>query len=113
MQIEFRIQGPTGVARPQGSFNAAKVDQIRGEFAAWLEANPEMRNVVVDLADVDMVDSAGLGALIALLKRVDARGGDLKLAGLSSRVRMVFEITRTHRIFDILDTVDEALAASK
>jgi anti-anti-sigma regulatory factor len=35
----------------------------------------------------------------------------LKLAGLSRRVRMVFEVTRTHRVFDIHPSVREAMAS--
>lgn len=111
MDMKFNLHGQTAVATLSGSLNAVHVDRIRNEFKSWYDANPEVRDMVLDFTGVDMVDSAGLGALIALLKHVGARGGDLKLVGLSRRVRMVFEITRTHRIFDILDTVDEGLAA--
>ena len=110
MQMDFNVQGKTGVATLRGGLNAVHVDRFRTEFKSWYDANPEVKNMVLDFSEVDMVDSAGLGALIAVLKHVQAREGDLRLAGLSRRVRMVFEITRTHRIFDIVDTVDEALA---
>jgi anti-sigma B factor antagonist len=60
-----------------------------------------------------MIDSAGLGLLIALLKHVGGRGGDLKLSALPKRVRLVFEITRTHRIFEIHDSLEEAILSAK
>ena len=63
------------------------------------------------MAGVDFLDSAGLGSLIALLKRVSERGGDMKIAGLQKKVRMVFEITRAFKVFDIFDNPDEALKA--
>jgi anti-sigma B factor antagonist len=55
------------------------------------------------------MDSAGLGTLIAVLKRITERGGDMKIACLQKKPRMVFEITRAYKVFEIYDTVDEAL----
>jgi len=49
----------------------------------------------------------------ALLKRVADRGGGLKLCRIQNKVRLVFEITRAHRVFEILDTPDEAVKAFK
>jgi anti-sigma B factor antagonist len=111
MQMEFTKQDGVGIVTLTGTLNAAQVDRLRNECKNWVDANPDVINLVGDLSGVDLVDSAGLGALIALLKHVDGRGGDLKLCGLNARVRMVFEITRTHMVFDILDTVDEAIGA--
>jgi anti-sigma B factor antagonist len=42
---------------------------------------------------------------------VNAKGGDLKLCGMSKQVRGVFELVRLHRIFDILGTTEEAVRA--
>lgn len=109
MQSEFSKKNTTGIAALSGGLNAVNVDQFRQEFKTWYENNPELKNVILDFSDVDMVDSAGLGVLIGLLKLVSERDGDLKLVGLSKRVRLVFQITRTQRIFTILDTMDEAL----
>ena len=68
---------------------------------------------VVDLASVEQIDSAGLGCLVAALKRTSEAGGDLKIARLQKRPRLVFEITRSHRVFEIFDSVEEAMGAAK
>jgi anti-sigma B factor antagonist len=44
---------------------------------------------------------------------VNAKGGDVKLCGMSKQVRAVFELTRMHRIFDIFGTREEAVDAFK
>lgn len=95
-----------------GELNAVRVDDLRNQFKSWFQANPAVQNVVMDLQGLTMIDSAGLGVLIALLKMVGERGGDLRLSGMQKRVRLVFEITRTHRIFEIFDTAEEAVAAA-
>lgn len=111
MQADFSTQDSTGILTLSGDLNAVHVDVLRQKFKEWHQANTSVKNVVVDMGGVAMVDSAGLGVLIALLKQVAERGGDLRLANIQKRVRMVFEITRTHRLFDIFDSVEEALNA--
>jgi anti-sigma B factor antagonist len=67
--------------------------------------------VVFDLSQLEFVDSSGLGAFLSCLRHVQAKGGDLKLCGLSQQVRMLFELVRMHRIFHIFDTCEAAIAA--
>ena len=100
-----------GVVRVDGSLTAATVDAFREQLADWQDRERDVRNFVVDLEAVDFMDSAGLGTLIAALKRVTERGGDMKLACLQKKPRMVFEITRAHKVFEIYPSVDDALRA--
>jgi anti-sigma B factor antagonist len=68
-------------------------------------------NIIVDLSTSNFVDSSFLGALVAGLKKATMRSGDLKIVGLQSPVRAMFELTRLYRIFDIFDNQDEAIAS--
>ncbi|MEI8241726.1 MAG: STAS domain-containing protein [bacterium] len=111
MAATFQTRDGAGVVVLTGALTAAGVDSFREQFTSWWQSQPGLRNVVVDLAGVDFLDSSGLGTLIALLKRVSERGGDLKIAGLQKKVRMVFEITRAFKIFEIFDNADEAVKA--
>jgi len=94
-----------------GALTSAGVDSFREQFVSWWQGVPGVRNVIVDLTNVDFLDSSGLGSLIALLKRISDRGGDMKIVGLQKKVRMIFEITRAYKIFDIFDNTDEAIKA--
>lgn len=71
------------------------------------------RNIVIDLSEVRFVDSSGLGVLVSGFKNASARNGSLNLCGLQQQVRSMFELTRLHRVFDIFQTREEALAAIK
>jgi anti-sigma B factor antagonist len=54
------------------------------------------------------------GRFISCLRKLNAKGGDLKLCRMSKQVRAVFELVRMHRIFDIFDifgTREEAVRA--
>lgn len=98
-----------GVIQVSHTLTAATVDTFREQLTSWQAAEPDVKNFVIDLKQVDFMDSAGLGTLIAVLKRITERGGDMKIACLQKKPRMVFEITRAYKVFEIYDTVDEAL----
>jgi anti-sigma B factor antagonist len=66
--------------------------------------------LVVDLADVSYIDSAGLAALIQAMQKVEGYGGKLMLAGLQETVRSIFELSRLDQVFQIFPDVDAALA---
>ncbi len=85
--------------------------EISGKLKEDLLAKVEEgnKNIIVDLSSSDFVDSSFLGALVAGLKKTTMKSGDLKIVGLQSPVRAMFELTRLYRIFDIFDTQEEAI----
>ena len=69
------------------------------------------RKVILDCSELDYIDSTGLGVMVKFYKNVTANGGNYVLAALQDKPRLVFEITRANRVFNIFKTVDEALRA--
>ena len=109
MVVTCSTERGIGLIQVSSALTAATVDTFREQLSNWQSAEPEVKNYVIDLKQVDFMDSAGLGTLIAVLKRITERGGDMKIACLQKKPRMVFEITRAYKVFEIYDTVDEAL----
>jgi anti-sigma B factor antagonist len=66
------------------------------------------KRIVIDLAGVDYIDSAGLGTLVAGASSVRRVGGELKLANLTSRVHDLMQITRLSTLFEVYDGLDKA-----
>lgn len=64
--------------------------------------------VVLDLSDVNFVDSSGLGAIVASMKLLGPQR-PLHLAGLTPIVAKVFALTRMEKVFKIFDTAKEAV----
>lgn len=93
---------------PVVELDASNVAEFKRDMAPLLEAQ---RELVLDLTRVRFIDSSGMGAILSCLRQLTARGGDLKLCGLSRQVRTVFELVRMHRIFDIYPTQEEAARA--
>lgn len=66
--------------------------------------------IIVNLARVTYVDSSGLATLVEIFKNMKTYGGKLRLAGISPKVKSLFEITKLDRLFDIMNSEEEALA---
>lgn len=64
---------------------------------------------VVDLSKCDWINSTGLGRLIHHSTTFKARGGELKLANLTQKIEQIITITRLSEVFDVTDSVDEAI----
>lgn len=69
-------------------------------------------DVVLQLDQVDFVDSSGLGALVRLMQAARSRGGDIKLSGLTPRIRKTLEMTNLLAQFESYDSVEEAITAA-
>jgi len=59
------------------------------------------RNITVDLSDLMLIDSSGLGALISLYKRVRANGGDVSFVGVANQPLVVFKLLGLDRAFKL------------
>jgi anti-sigma B factor antagonist len=69
-------------------------------------------DVVLQLDQVEFVDSSGLGALVRLMQAARAKGGDLKLSGVSARIRKTLEMTGLLAKFETYDSAEEAITAA-
>lgn len=69
------------------------------------------KKVVLDLSEVNYIDSVGLGTLVGVYSSARAGGADIKLTGLSQRVRDVLQITKLVTVFEVYDSEQKALAA--
>ena len=108
-------------SRPTAQRDRADVLPLKGEIDlhvspsvtaslnAMIEKKP--RRLVVDLAEVSYIDSAGLAALIEAMQKVEAYGGKFLLAGLQETVRSIFEISRLDQVFRIFPDMDAAIAS--
>lgn len=92
------------------------VDETRIDAAVAVRFKDRMKElagnrpkqVVLDLSKVEFVDSSGLGAIVGAMKTL-GRSRRLDLVGLTPAVAKVFRMTRMDSVFNIFDTVDEAV----
>jgi anti-sigma B factor antagonist len=102
------IQGIPVVQVHVEQLDASNADDFKREIAPTLASNSRL---VLDLGQLQFVDSSGCGAILSCLKTLTSAGGDLKLCRITRPVRNVFELIRLHRICEMFDTPEEAVRA--
>jgi anti-sigma B factor antagonist len=96
IQSQGNVLVVTGITELNATNASGFRDQIRAELV-------ETRNSIdIDLSKVQFVDSAGLGALVALRKTAAERNGKVRLVNPAPHVQQVLELTRLHRVFEIV-----------
>ena len=65
-------------------------------------------NILFDLSKMTHIDSSGLGVLVQVLQKAKAGGGKVVLAALQPGPKIVFDITKVSRVFEIVPTVEDA-----
>jgi anti-sigma B factor antagonist len=102
--------GTAIVSFPIDHLDAGNVKDFRAAVQAIAEAHDTL---VLDMERLAFVDSSGLGALLACLRTMNGKRGQLILFGMTKPVRALFELVRMHRIFSIYNSRDEALMELK
>ena len=69
------------------------------------------KSILLNLANVNLIDSSGLGELVASYASVERSGGAMKLSNLSDRFIELITITKLYTVFDIFDNEADALAS--
>ena len=110
MDYHFEMVGDVLKVSLDGRLVAACSEDFK---ETMFERLKDHKSILFDLTKMAHIDSSGLGALVSILQRVNSVGGVIKLACLQPRPRIVFDITKICRVFDIYNTVDEAIASFK
>ncbi|GGX41142.1 anti-sigma factor antagonist [Tateyamaria omphalii] len=107
-------------SRSEDSLQVVSVHDSRIDAAVAIEFKEAMRSatdsgddtVVLDLSEVQFIDSSGLGAIVAAMKQM-GQSRKLALAGLTPTVEKVFRLTRMDSVFPVFPTLDGAIAELK
>ena len=71
------------------------------------------KQILLNLADVNYIDSSGIGELVSAFTTVRNQGGELKLLKLTKKVHDLLQITKLYTVFDIKDDEAEAIGSFK
>jgi anti-sigma B factor antagonist len=108
--MELRVEpSRTSVAivRLEGRLDLVSAGPAKQSMVEAIEGG--QRRLVLDMAHVDFVDSSGLGAIVGVLKAARQAGGDLRIAGATSQLLSILELTMLDRVLRPYVTVEEAL----
>ncbi len=90
------------VIRPSGHFNASNASEIQQQMTKVV-SQTKYNFVLVDLEQVESIDSAGLMALVHVLQIAQSLDKRFSICSISPSIRIIFELTQLDRAFEILD----------
>jgi anti-sigma B factor antagonist len=99
MSIRSTREGNRVIVTVEGQLVAGNRQQLRE--AVLPEIDRGARHFVIDFADTGYIDSAGLGALVSLSKRIREADGTLRLTNLNEDIRTLFELTKLDTLFTL------------
>ncbi|MGE0394141.1 MAG: STAS domain-containing protein [Vicinamibacterales bacterium] len=108
MQIDERSAGDVTVLDLKGRMTMGEGDELLKDKVNSLILQGR-KKLVLNLADVPYVDSAGLGEIVRTYTTVTKQGGNLKLANLTKRITDLLSITKLLTVFDTYDSEADAV----
>ena len=82
---------------PTGMLDGATTNELKSQVMELIQHGADI--VLLEMEGVTFMNSSGIGALVAILKVVRAKGKQLYLCGLSDQVKMIFKLTKMDRVF--------------
>jgi anti-sigma B factor antagonist len=108
MQIDQRAVGDVVVLDVKGRITMGEGDELLKDKVNSL-VNQGHKKIVLNLADVPYIDSAGLGEIVRTYTTVSRQGGSLKLLNLTKRITDLLSITKLLTVFETFDSENEAV----
>src|SRR5882672_3650284 len=102
LHMNITTEGDTVSVDGIKELSAANANQFKDKVRAALKDS--LKNIQIDLSQAVFLDSCGLGALISLHKTVCTRNGVVRLCNPAPPVLQILELTRMHRVFEVLKT---------
>ena len=106
MKVARRTVKDAAVLDVSGDVDMASSPELRAELSPLTRA--QEKRIVVNLADVEFMDSSGIATLVISLKEAKRYGGDFRLASPGGNVLRVLKLSNLTSLFKICDTVEEA-----
>jgi anti-sigma B factor antagonist len=110
MKIEVRTIGEAKILDFSGQITLGEgTKELRDTVHGILEQG--IKKIILNLAEVNYIDSSGVGELVGTYASVTNRGGQLKLVCLTKRIREILTLTKLLTVFQSYENEKEAIAS--
>lgn len=108
MQLQFKMIEKTLIVSINGEIDHHTSEEVRNDIDKNIDKY-SAKNVILDLSNVNFMDSAGIGVILGRYKKVMAVGGKASIVNKRSQLKRVLEISGIPRICSVYDNIDIAL----
>jgi anti-sigma B factor antagonist len=108
LEIDERVTGDVMVLDLKGRVTQGEGDELLKDKVNSL-VNQGYKKILLNLAEVPYIDSAGLGEIVRTYTTVSRQGGSLKLVNLTKRITDLLSITKLLTVFETFDSEEDAV----
>jgi anti-anti-sigma factor len=109
MKMTAKTENDVAILCPEGKITLGDGDQELGE-AVRTTLDDGSRKIIIDFSKVSYLDSSGVGELVGCYTSIKNKSGALRICGMNSKIFGLMTMTSLHSVFEVFDTVQEALA---
>lgn len=107
IQAIQRRDGAILVLLPKGRIEAPNIEEFEKPIRERIRNGDS--NIIIDFAEVEDIDSAGIHSILSVAARVLIPRGKLVVCGLSANIRTLFSVTSCDQVVEIFDSYDDAV----
>ena len=107
MNHSISDDGTNTILRIRGELDALSAPELRPALDRIVDER--RAEITVDLSELRMIDSSGVGALVSLYKRVRANGGSVRFAGVTAQPLVIFKLLRLDIVFGLAEEGPQAV----
>ena len=109
VSFETRTESGVDVVDIIGQLDTFTISDVKAELKKLTDSRHY--SLVLNLQEVDYINSTGIGAIVAVAKQVRKRKGNLKIFGMKDDIREVFDIVGASKVLEIFETEEDALSS--
>lgn len=100
--MDWKLERDTVTLYPQGDLDLVTSKKVRETLDAILCSRGNIKQLIIDLADVQFIDSSGLGMLIGCYKTMCGRQGKMMLCDVSDNVYRILELSGLKKLMPVM-----------
>lgn len=105
--VSQSVKDDVVILRPNAGIDAYVVSSLRDAIIESAEKG--QTKIIIDLVNVDQINSTALGVIVGRLRQVRTQGGDIALIHLNERIKNIFEMMGANKVFPIFPDLESAL----
>ncbi|NGQ94647.1 anti-sigma F factor antagonist [Brevibacillus sp. SYP-B805] len=109
LQIELETKRDVLVVRLQGELDHHTAEELRTKVDGVLTNHPDIRHLVLSLADLAFMDSSGIGVILGRYKQISARAGEMVVCSINPMIYRIFEMSGLFKVIKFRENEAEAL----
>lgn len=91
----------------KGQFDLHTAKYCKEKISRYL--NKEVKNLILDLEEIDFIDSSGIGAILSIYKKIEQKGGKIVIINMNPTLKRIFELAGVLNIIESYSSRTEAL----